>query len=70
VQIYDRWPQQIFELYVPWLITGKIRSRGVGGNMQYTVIGMRGVVSLMSNGDMEIGWLTLEVQQEKIIMRR
>jgi len=38
--------------------------------MQYTVIGMRGVVSLMSNGDMEIGWLTLEVQQEKIIMRR
>jgi len=25
--------------------------------MQYTVIGMSGLVSLMSNGDMEIGWL-------------
>ena len=25
--------------------------------MQYTVVGMRGLVSLMSNGDMEIGWL-------------
>jgi hypothetical protein len=37
--------------------------------MQYTVIGMRGLVSLMSNGVMEIGWLRDRVQQGKIIMQ-
>jgi len=37
--------------------------------MQYTVIGTKGLVSLMSNGDMEIGWLRQGVQQGKIIMR-
>lgn len=37
--------------------------------MAYTEIGMRGVVSLMSNGDMEIGWLRDGVEKRKIIMR-
>ena len=36
--------------------------------MQYTVIGMSRLVSLMTNGDREIGWLRDGVQQRKIIM--
>jgi hypothetical protein len=50
------------------LITAKLGTDWVGRNMQYTVIGMRGLVSFMSNGDMEIGWLRKGVQQGNIIM--
>jgi hypothetical protein len=51
------------------LITGKLRSIWVRRNMQYTAIGMKGLVSLMSNGDIKIGWLRQGVQQGKIIMQ-
>jgi len=38
--------------------------------MQYTVRGMSGLVSLMSNGDTEIGWLSDGVQHRKIFMEK